>query len=99
MSGRHRVKGVKREHSIINGLLPVLEQLATCPDVSAVIPGRIVVTRASSPKLQLRLGTQTITGFKLTARRATTGQEVFVVTTNAGTVIEFLHSNIKEFID
>ncbi|MGH2461892.1 MAG: DUF2103 domain-containing protein, partial [Chloroflexota bacterium] len=52
-SGRHRAKGVKREHSIINGLLPVLERIAAQPAVSAVIPGRISVTRAASPTLQL----------------------------------------------
>lgn len=99
MSGRHRIKGVKREHSIISGLLPILERLAQCPAVSAVIPGRISVTRAGLPTLQLRLGTQTITGFKLNARRATTAQEVFVVTTDAEAVLSFLRQEIKEFVE
>lgn len=97
MSGRHRIKGVKREHSIINGLLPVLEQIAKIPSVSTVIPGRITVTKAAVPTLQLRLGPQTMTGFKLNARRATTAQEVFVVTTAGDTVLAFLRENVKEF--
>lgn len=96
-SGRHRTKGVKREHSIINGLLPLLEQIAAQATVSAVIPGRISVTRAASPALQLRLGPTTMTGFKLTARRGTTAQEVFVVTTEAEAVITFLQHEVKEF--
>jgi hypothetical protein len=96
---RHRVRGVKREHSIIPGLLPILERLAQSPAVSAVIPGRISVTRAGLPTLQLRLGTQTITGFKLTARRGTTAQEVFVVTTDAESVLGFLRQEIKEFVE
>lgn len=96
-SGRHRTRGVKREHSIINGLLPLLEQIASQPSVSAVIPGRISVTRAASPTLQLRLGPTTMTGFKLTARRGTTAQEVFVVTTETDRVIGFLQQEIKEF--
>lgn len=97
MSGRHRTKGVKREHSIINGLLPLLEQIAAQPAVSAVIPGRISVTRGAAPALQLRLGPQTMTGFKLTARRGTTAQEVFVVTTEMEKVVEFLRKEVKGF--
>ncbi|HUX86221.1 MAG TPA: DUF2103 domain-containing protein [Chloroflexota bacterium] len=98
-SGRHRVKGVKREHSIIAGLLPILERLAQCSSVSAVIPGRISVTRAGLPTLQLRRGTQTITGFKLNARRATTAQEVFVVTTDSEAVLTFLREQVREFVE
>lgn len=97
-SGRHRTKGVKREHSIINGLLPILEQIAAWPAVSAVIPGRISVTRGASPTFQLRRGPATMTGLKLTARRGTTAQEVFVVTTEPETVIECLRKEIKEFV-
>lgn len=97
MSGRHRVKGVKREHSIIAGLLPILERIAAQPTVSALIPGRISVTRAASASLHLRLGPSTMTGFKLTARRGTMTQEIFVVTTCPDRVIEFLRAEIKEF--
>lgn len=97
MTGRHRTRGVKREHSIINGLLPLLEQIATQPSVSAVIPGRISVTRGAAPALQLRLGPRTMTGVKLTARRSTTAQEVFVVTSEPEKLIDYLRQEVKGF--
>lgn len=99
MSGRHRVKGVKREHSIITGLLPILERIAAHPSVSALIPGRISVTKAAVPTLQLRPGPRTMTGFKLTARRGTTAQELFVVTREMEDVLTFLRREVKEFVD
>lgn len=97
MSGRHRIKGVKREHSVISGLLPLLERIAALSDVSTVIPGRIAVTRAATPTLELRLGPRTPTGFKINARKSSTTQEVFVVTTKPDEVIETLQRELKEF--
>jgi hypothetical protein len=97
VGGRHRVKGVKREHSVITGLLPILERIAACPAVDSVIPGRISVTRSATPTLQLRLGPRTLTGIKLNARRATTAQEVFVLTTNVDTALAFLTERVPEF--
>jgi hypothetical protein len=76
---RHRVAGVKREHGIVEGLLPVLERIAALPTVSAVIPGRIRVTANRSPNLVIRAQARTITGVKLGARLGTLAQEVFVV--------------------
>jgi hypothetical protein len=97
VANRHRIKGVKREHSVISGLLPVLERIAALPEVSAVIPGRIAVTRAATPSLELRLGPRTPTGFKLNARKASTTQEVFVVTAKPDEVIGALSADVKEF--
>lgn len=94
MSGRHRRKGVKREHSILAGLLPILERIAALPGVTSVIPGRIAVTRASSPTLQLRPGPATVTGLKLTARRGTASQEIFVVTSEPDRVLALLREDI-----
>jgi hypothetical protein len=99
VSGRHRVKGVKREHSVIPGLLPILERIAACPEVDGVIPGRISVTRGATPTLQLRLGPRTITGLKLNARRATTAQEVFVLTTKVDVTLTFLREKVSEFAE
>ena len=98
MGGRHRTKGVKREHGIIAGLLPVLERIATNPAVATITPGRIRVTRAATPSLELRFGTATISGLKLTARRGTTAQEVFLVTSQPDAVVEFLQREVKEFV-
>jgi hypothetical protein len=98
VTGRHRVKGVKREHGIIAGLLPVLERIATNPVVASITPGRIRVTRAATQSLELRLGPTTISGVKLTARRGTTAQEVFVVTGQPAEVVGFLRREVKEFV-
>jgi hypothetical protein len=98
VTGRHRAKGVKREHGIIAGLLPVLERIATSPAVASVTPGRIRVTRAATQSLELRLGPATISGVKLTARRGTTAQEVFLVTGHPDAVVAFLRREIKEFV-
>lgn len=97
MSGKYRAKGVKREHGIMAGLLPVLERIAACPDVSAVTPGRISVVRGGAPSLVLRFGTPTISGLKLTARRGTTAQEVFLVTARPDAALDFLRREIPEF--
>jgi hypothetical protein len=99
VTGRHRVKGVKREHSVISGLLPILERIAACPAVDGVIPGRISVTRSATHTLQLRLGPRTLTGIKLNARRATTAQEVFVMTTKVDAALAFLRESVREFAE
>jgi hypothetical protein len=97
VTGRHRIKGVKREHGIISGLLPVLERIATHPAISSVTPGRIHVTRAATQSLELRCGPPTISGLKLTARRGTTAQEVFLITAERDAVVDYLRREIKEF--
>ena len=97
MSGKYRRGGVKREHSVMAGLVPVLERIAACPAVSAITPGRISVVRGGAPSMVLRFGTPTISGLKLTARRGTTAQEVFVVTNQPDAVLAFLRAEVREF--
>jgi hypothetical protein len=99
MTGKFRIKGVKREHSVIEGLLPVLERIASHPTVSGIIPGRITVTRGATSSLQLRMGPPTITGFKLNARRLSVAQEVFIVTTKPDVTVAFLRAQVKEFVE
>ena len=79
MKPKHRRDGVKREHGIAAGVLPILERIAARPGVDAVIPGRIRVTQRHIG-LKIRLQARTVTGFKLGARSASLAQEVFVVT-------------------
>lgn len=83
MKLKHRSNGVKREHGIVEGLLPLLERIASLPAVGAVIPGRIRVTKNHCPTLTVRLQARTVSGFKLGARVGTLAQEVFVVTARA----------------
>lgn len=77
--GRHRRGGVKREHHLIPGLGPVLDDLAQHDLVSSIIPGRIRVGKARTPGLAVRVQAPTPTGHKLGARAGTLVQEVFVV--------------------
>lgn|SRR5579883_811187 len=99
VAGRHRSHGVKREHGMLPGLLPILERIAAHPTVSAVIPGRISVTRGTIPSLRLRAGPRTVTGLKLTARRGTAAQEVFIVTTDPEALLAFLRAEVTGFDD
>ena len=98
MRARHRAKGVKREHRIIKGLLPVLEHIAAHPAVTAVIPGRIKVTQSTIAQVQLRLQTRTISGLKLGAWSRRSAQEVFVVTAEPEAVLAFLRDEVREFL-
>jgi len=86
--GKFRAKGVKREHNIIHGLLPILEEIAAHPKVTGVIPGRISVTRSNISGVKVRLQTSTVSGIKLGARSGSAAQEVFVVTAEPAQVIE-----------
>ena len=93
--GKFRAKGVKREHNIIHGLLPILEEVASHPKVTAVIPGRISVTRSNISGVKVRLQTSTVSGIKLGARSGSAAQEVFVVTAEPDQVIADLRHLIE----
>ncbi len=72
--------GVKRQHQIIDGILPVLEKISEIDGVKKVNPGKI----SYSPKRgiyqpMLKIQRQTITGFKLIAHSKGAIQEIFVV--------------------
>jgi len=96
MGKKYRSKGVKREHSIISGLLPVLERIAAHPQVDAVIPGRIKVTRSIASNVRLRIQTRTVSGLKLGARSGRASQEVFLVTSYPDAVAEYLLNEVAE---
>ena len=89
---RYRARGVKREHKIVDGVLPLLEQIASLPGVASVIPGRIKPTEASVSGVRLRVQTPTLSGLKLSARSHTASQEIFVVTDTPSLVIEALQA-------
>ncbi len=96
MGKKYRSRGVKREHNIIQGLLPILERIAAYPDVDSVIPGRIKVTSTTISVVKLRVQTRTISGLKLGARSRRASQEVFVVTSKPDAVVSFLLEQISE---
>jgi hypothetical protein len=80
MSSRHVKRGVKREHDIIEGVLPMLEEIAALEGVRKVVPAGI----SYSPRRRIRGPTikfqrETISGFKLLAQSKGCIQEIFVV--------------------
>lgn len=64
----------------IEGLIPLLKDLADDPLIGTVTPAVISRTRGRVPRLILRVSTPITGGHKVTARRAGTAQEVFVLT-------------------
>lgn len=78
--------GVKRQHQIIEGILPLLEEISKIDGVNKVNPGRI----SYSPKRGisqpvLKIQRRTITGFKILAHSKGAVQEIFVVVKNGKT--------------
>ena len=73
---------LKVEHSIIDGLRPLLVTLLDAnPEIKSVIPGVIRPVRDARGKLRVRITTPTQTGWKVIAFSAGARQEVFVNTT------------------
>ena len=72
--------GIKREHRIIDGILPLLERISDMDGVAKVIPAMIShsqVLGTSQP--ELRFQRETPSGFKLLAHSNRSIQEIFVV--------------------
>ncbi len=64
----------------IEGLIPVLNKLATNTNIKTVTPAIISRVRGRSTKLIIRLSVKTINGYKAIARKGRTAQEVFIST-------------------
>ena len=64
----------------VDGLIPWLKALSHETDIQTITPAVISRVRGRSPELQLRVSTPIQGGFKLVARKGTSAQEVFVVT-------------------
>lgn len=64
----------------LEGLIPLLKRLAPLPGVMTVTPAVISKVRGRSPGLRMRVSTPISGGHKVLARRGTSAQEVFVVT-------------------
>lgn len=72
---------LKIEHSIIEGLRPVLENLLRShPEIKSIIPGVIRPVRDARGELRVRITTPTQTGWKALAFSAGARQEIFVNT-------------------
>ncbi|MEY3757346.1 MAG: hypothetical protein RLZZ263_500 [Cyanobacteriota bacterium] len=64
----------------LEGLIPLLRRLAAEPGIDTVTPAVISRVKGRSPGLRLRVSTPICGGHKLVARRGSSAQEVFVVT-------------------
>ena len=72
---------LKVEHSIIDGLRPVLEALlAANPEVRSIIPGAIRPVRDARGKVRVRVTVPTQNGWKAIALSAGARQELFLST-------------------
>jgi hypothetical protein len=90
---KHRTQAgrLKLQHHLIQGLRPVLEQMAAWPEVTSIVPGRIKRARSRHAALEIRPGVDTATGLKCIAKARDGGvQEVFVVTAEPARVRERL---------
>lgn len=91
-------RGVKREHNIIEGILPILEQISGIKGVKKVVPASISYSPMRSIKQpELRFQRETTSGFKLLAHSKGSVQEIFVVVDGSkrGEVKERLKGLVK----
>ncbi len=73
---------LKVEHSIIEGLRRVLEDLLEQnPEIRSIIPGAIKPVRKARGKIKIRVTIPTLTGWKGIALAAGARQELFFTTT------------------
>ena len=91
---------LKIEHSIIDGVRPILEEMLTAnPEIRSIIPGVIRPVRDARGKVKMRITVPTQNGWKGIALASGARQELFISTalnkeqieqamTNAGAVVD-----------
>jgi hypothetical protein len=72
---------LKIEHSIIDGLRPVLERLLLSDDIRSIIPGVIRQVRDARGAVKIRITVPVQNGWKAIALSAGARQELFISTT------------------
>ena len=71
---------VLNHSSNIEGLIPILRELALNINIKTVTPAIISRVKGRSSKLIIRLSVKTISGYKAIARKGKTAQEIFIST-------------------
>lgn len=85
---KYRAGKVKREHTIIDGLWPLLEQMEACEQITSIIPGPISPLRGRG--LELTFQRITETGLRLLAKNGSAVQEVWVVSPKPEAAVAWL---------
>lgn len=96
MANKYRENKIKQEHTIIEDLLPLLEEIAKIPYVKCIIPGRINRRKGSGIPAYLQLKYDTGSGIKLLGKNSSAVQEVFLVTDDVEKTVYLLKK--KDFI-
>ena len=76
----------------IEGLVPLLQKLASNINIKTITPAVISRVKGRSSKLTIRLSVKTINGYKAIARKGKTAQEVFIST-------DLSKEELKQLID
>lgn len=71
---------LKIEHSIIDGLRPVLDRLVASDEIRSVIPGVIRMVRDAKGAVKIRVTVPVLNGWKAIALAAGARQELFIST-------------------
>jgi len=80
---------LKIEHSIIDGLRPLLERLlAAQPEIRSIVPGVIRPVRDAKGAVKVRVTVPVTNGWKAIALAAGARQEVFISTTLSKEALE-----------
>lgn len=86
---KFRAGKIKREHSIVGSIVPLLERLEQCPEVQTIIPAEIAHNPSpSQPTLTFQRFTDQ--GLRLLGKGEGAVQEVYVVTADREAVLEFM---------
>lgn len=90
MANKYRHNKIKQEHTIIEDILPLLEDIAISKLIKSVIPGRINRRKGSGTPAYIQLKYNTRSGIKLIAKNSKSLQEIFVVTDHPDKTMTYL---------
>lgn len=96
MANKYRDNKIKQEHTIIDGILPLLEDIAQISTIKSIIPGRINRRKGSGVPAYIQLKYNTGSGIKLLGKNSSSVQEVFIVTDDIDTTMKLLKN--REFV-
>ncbi|MFO7273714.1 MAG: DUF2103 domain-containing protein [Bacillota bacterium] len=85
---KYRAGKIKREHSVIDHLWPVLERIAACEHVTSIIPGPI--RPLGSQGFEVTFQRFTETGLRLLAKNGAAVQEVYIVAPDKQAALDWL---------